>query len=332
MANDLYEITGRVIDGTTKEGVVDLRVEAWDKDVKYNDLLGSAITNADGGFGISFDTSYFREYSPDVRPDIFFKVFAGKKMVKSTEDAPIKNAKMQETVTIVINMPEFARPVGKDRISTEQVFKAAAFFQDSDFMGVYSNFRKQAGTSIGFISDMVMNTITKFDFEPVKVTGVRSDEIVNNDVADVTGNLQNRNIAVAEIRDYNPGMNAESFNTIKTLPKNLKAGQRVNLYQENGKVRYYSIVQDSNVLNTDSVKVVDDQKKQLDDIQKELSLSRKTIAEKDEQLLQLNNELKTIRENQEKINSMLNSDSFTNLMKNVQNPVQPVKRTIKPPK
>ncbi len=315
MANDLYEITGRVIDGTTKEGVANLRVEAWDQDVKYNDLLGSTITNADGGFNISFDTSYFREYSPDVQPDMFFKVFAGKRLVKSTEDAPIKNAKLLENVVIVINMPVFVRPEGKDRVSTEQMMKAAAFFQDSDFLGVYSNFRKKAGTSISLVSDMVMNTITKFDFEPVKVKGVKEDEIVNNDVTHVKGNLENRNIEVAEVREYNPKMNAESFSQYKTLPKNLKTGQRVNLYQENGKVKYYSIVPEPATANVTEAKIPDEQKLQLEKMHEELALSKKSLAEKDKQLLQLNKELKTIRENQEKINTLLNSDDFTRLMK-----------------
>ncbi len=315
MANDLYEITGRVIDGTTKEGVANLRVEAWDKDVKYNDLLGSSITNADGGFEMSFDSTYFREYAPDEKPDIFFKVFAGKRLVKSTEEAPIKNAKQNEDVTIIINMSQFIRPAGKDRISTEQVFKAAAFFQDSDFLGVYSNFRKKAGTSISLVSDMVMNTITKFDFEPVKVKGVKEDEIVNNDVTHVKGNLENRNIEVAEVREYNPKMNAESFSQFKTLPKNLKTGQRVNLYQENGKVRYYSIVPEPPAVSTDGANIVDVQKQQLDEVQQELINTKKMVADKDKQLLQLNKELKTIRENQDKINSTLNSDAFIKLMK-----------------
>ncbi len=315
MANEIYEITGRVIDGTTKEGVVNLRVEAWDQDIKYNDLLGSTITNADGGFNISFDTSYFREYSPDVQPDMFFKVFAGKRLVKSTEDAPIKNAKLLENVVIVINMPVFVRPEGKDRVSTEQVMKAAAFFQDSDFLGVYSNFKKKAGTSISLVSDMVMNTITKFDFEPVKVTGVKEDEIVNNDVTHVKGNLENRNIEVAEVREYNPKMNAESFSQYKTLPKNLKTGHRVNLYQENGKVKYYSIAPEPVTANVAEVKTSDEQNLQLEKMQEELALSRKSLAEKDKQLLQLNKELKIIRDNQEKMNSVLNSDAFIKLMK-----------------
>lgn len=245
MENEEYEITGRVIDGIKNEGIANLRVEAWDKDIKYNDLLGSSITNADGGFEMSFDSTYFREFAPEDKPDVFFKVYAGKKLIKSTEEAPIKNAEQQIEVTIVVNMPQFIRPVGKDRLSTEQAFKAAAFFQDSDFRGVYSDFRKKAGTSIGFVSDMVMNTITKFDFEPVRAGRVKEDEIVNIEVDHVKEKLETQNIAVGEVRPYNPAMDAESLKTFKVLPKNLKPGQRVNLYQENGKVKYYTLEEKS---------------------------------------------------------------------------------------
>lgn len=37
-------ITGRVIETKTKQGLANLRVEAWDKDLICHDLVGSAVT------------------------------------------------------------------------------------------------------------------------------------------------------------------------------------------------------------------------------------------------------------------------------------------------
>ncbi|QAA81845.1 hypothetical protein EI546_08990 [Aequorivita sp. H23M31] len=238
--NDLYEIIGRVIDGAKKGGIANLRVEAWDKDVKYHDLLGSCITNADGGFEMSFDSTYFREFAPEEKPDIFFKIYLGKKLIKSTEDTPLKNAERKVNVTLTIDLPEYMMPEGRDRVSTEQMLRIAAFFQDSDFAGVYSDYRKKAGTSINHLSDMIMNTVNKFDFEPIKRSPVREEEIIDQKLVDVKKNMESQNVTIGEIREYDPKLDRTSIMDINFIHKNIKEGQRINLYEEEGVVKYYT--------------------------------------------------------------------------------------------
>jgi len=46
----IFKITGKVISSDAKEGIKGFRVEAWDKDLLFNDMLGSAITGEDGVF------------------------------------------------------------------------------------------------------------------------------------------------------------------------------------------------------------------------------------------------------------------------------------------
>jgi len=93
---NVFKITGRVVNADTKEGIKGLRVEAWDKDLFVNDMVGSAITGEGGVFIIQFDESYFKELFIDRRPDLFFKVFKGTKLIKSTEDSVLWNVDRED--------------------------------------------------------------------------------------------------------------------------------------------------------------------------------------------------------------------------------------------
>jgi len=65
MSEEKYRIVGSVISSSTRQGVAGARVEAWDKDLHVNDLIGSAVTGEDGFFVIEFDSSYYRELFAD---------------------------------------------------------------------------------------------------------------------------------------------------------------------------------------------------------------------------------------------------------------------------
>ncbi|HEY0377591.1 MAG TPA: neuraminidase-like domain-containing protein [Pyrinomonadaceae bacterium] len=92
-----YQINGRVIDVKARRGLRGLRVEAWDKDQIFDDLVGSAETDADGRFRINFDRSYFSELFFDREPDLFFKVFSDGELIKSTQDSVLWNVKAGAT-------------------------------------------------------------------------------------------------------------------------------------------------------------------------------------------------------------------------------------------
>src|SRR5437660_8815681 len=107
-ANKTFRITGRVIDSTTQQGIAGLRVEAWDKDLICNDLVGSSVTDEQGAFQIEFTSSYFAELFLDRQPDLFFKVLREGELIKSTEDSVLWNVATGNTeVVIEVDAPAF---------------------------------------------------------------------------------------------------------------------------------------------------------------------------------------------------------------------------------
>jgi hypothetical protein len=91
MAEIKFRITGRVIN-LEGQGISGLRIEAWDKDLIFNDFVGNAITDESGHFQISFYESYFKELFFDRRPDLYFKIYRNEMLIYTTENSVIWNA------------------------------------------------------------------------------------------------------------------------------------------------------------------------------------------------------------------------------------------------
>lgn len=97
----IFKITGKVINSQSAEGIVGLRVEAWDKDLLVDDLVGSAITVEGGVFRIQFDESYFTELFVDRKPDLFFKVFRRNQLLKDTKNSVLWNVDRDDIEHII---------------------------------------------------------------------------------------------------------------------------------------------------------------------------------------------------------------------------------------
>ena len=93
----IYRTKGRVIDSATGLGVAGVRVEAWDKDLIFNDLLGSAVTDGTGRFQIGYQDSDFKDLFGSKNLDLFFRVFQNGVLIKSTEDSVQWNVEKTET-------------------------------------------------------------------------------------------------------------------------------------------------------------------------------------------------------------------------------------------
>jgi hypothetical protein len=87
-----YTVIGTVTNQADNRGVLDLQVLAYDKDpIGKDDFLGIGITNAAGGFTISFDDSKF-SWLLDRSPDLYFIVEDGGLELLNTKDNVIVDA------------------------------------------------------------------------------------------------------------------------------------------------------------------------------------------------------------------------------------------------
>ena len=92
MSNKNYTINGKLI-STNYKPLSGLKIEAWDKDLIFNDFIGEAISDKNGKFKIVFTQDRFKELFLDANPDIFFKIYLNDELIHSTEDVVTWNCK-----------------------------------------------------------------------------------------------------------------------------------------------------------------------------------------------------------------------------------------------
>jgi hypothetical protein len=98
-----FRITGSVRVKETAVGLPGLFVKAYDKDLLFDDVLGSTVTDAAGRFEIISETRDFREFF-DVKPDIYLRIsdHSGGRLIYSTKKAIRWNAGPIETFDVLI--------------------------------------------------------------------------------------------------------------------------------------------------------------------------------------------------------------------------------------
>jgi hypothetical protein len=102
----VFTISGRVIDRLSRRGLAGVRVEAWDKDLLINDMVGSCFTDRFGRFRMIFDSRAFREFFFDQLPDVFFRVYYRDRMVLETQQTLVWRINEQlKQVTLEVEPP-----------------------------------------------------------------------------------------------------------------------------------------------------------------------------------------------------------------------------------
>lgn len=91
ISGSVYTVTGTVKNIANNEGVEDLHVITYDKDIIGDDFLGIGVTNKQGEFTVSFDASKFKSFT-DREPDLYFVVEDGGFELLDTKSTVIENA------------------------------------------------------------------------------------------------------------------------------------------------------------------------------------------------------------------------------------------------
>lgn len=98
-------IQGKLLNNK-QQALPQLRIEAWDKDLLFDDFVGEATSDTKGEFTINFSRDRFQELFLDKRPDLYFKIFFGKEFLYSSENEVLWNIdSAYETVIIYLDLP-----------------------------------------------------------------------------------------------------------------------------------------------------------------------------------------------------------------------------------
>lgn len=290
MSNQIYSITGRVVDKNTAMGIPNLRVEAWDLSQDYQGSFGSSLVDENGHFILCLDLKNTQRKTP---PNLFFKVKRGADILASTEDSVVLNSGEDKEVLIELNIVK-AHPEGNDRLNAKQLFTGVDFLSKSDFKGLFNETKRKAGSRVGFLADMIMNTVKNSELKPINVEKRRDEEMIGQPVEIATEKLRQQNILVNDVIPYSPKLDKKSLVTLTSAQARLKEGQKVNLYEENGDVRYYSIVKEKEDANLDTTELTKMHREELAKIQKELQLTRENATKKDAEFSEVTKEHQTL--------------------------------------
>ena len=95
-ADTQYSVSGSIKDKDSGQGIPDLHVLVYDKDILKDDFLAIGVTDKSGAFSASFPASKFKNFL-DRRPDLYFIVKDAGLELLSTKDDPIDNAGVNTT-------------------------------------------------------------------------------------------------------------------------------------------------------------------------------------------------------------------------------------------
>lgn len=298
MADETFRITGRVLERATEQGIRGLRVEAWDRDTRYHDMLGVDFTDRRGRFRIRFDSSYFGDFAPDRLPDVYFRVLQADVLLRSTEDEVIRNLRDADAeVTILVELPAQPAPKGPDRVGTAAARRGVSFVRKSDFRGIRADLGDRVSVARGLAGELLRARLGSLELKPLRTSSIRTGAVFDQDVGSVQETLAARQVEVNEVKPYSPGSSTQGLVSAALFPARLKPGQRVDLYEENGKVRYFAVVSEPKAAEQITV------------LRGELETIRADSAEKDRRIAALQDEVKTVRDAQ----ATISTDAVTRL-------------------
>jgi hypothetical protein len=259
--------------------------------------------------------------------------------VKSTLDEARMNLAAGVTqVTLEIGAGAEMPAPGRDRIGSRHVMKLSDFYHQSDFKGVFREQRDKASMLGSFLAAAGGSAFKAFDLEPMRPKGVPTSQVVGQDTASAMANLAGRQVQVSEVKPYDPKTDAGSVRALGEFPLRVKAGDQVTLYEEQGTVRYYSVVREvaPASVDADTVARLDREVKDLKGdemvrLRAELAQVRQSAADKDAQIEKLQGDLEKTRAEQAELGKRFPAEKLAALERQMQQLNERVVRTTPTP-
>jgi hypothetical protein len=104
-------VIGKIVEAESGKPLAGLQVRAFDKDLLFDDKLGTAVTNAAGEFRIDYSALDFSLFGDlETAPELYVRVFdsARKKLLYSTEKTIRRDPQVEERFDIEIPKAKLA--------------------------------------------------------------------------------------------------------------------------------------------------------------------------------------------------------------------------------
>ncbi len=108
----------------------------------------------------------------------------------------------------------------------------------TDIKGLWRNQQKSVAFSGRLAADSVMNLAAT---TRLREAGVRKQALMETPVPEAVSELEKSGVQVAAVKDYEPGKAASYLAEFVATPQRIEAGEKVTLYQKDGKVMFYSV-------------------------------------------------------------------------------------------
>jgi hypothetical protein len=113
-----YILRGQVLREDTQEPLIGLLVKATDRDVRYDDFLGLAITDQDGRFEIDFGNKDFKESGENL-PEVILEVGIDRQTTLYKTDTPLA-IRPQEPATMTLVLPTEQADIAQHSVAQAQ--------------------------------------------------------------------------------------------------------------------------------------------------------------------------------------------------------------------
>ncbi|MBN1133500.1 MAG: hypothetical protein JXA38_00955 [Methanosarcinaceae archaeon] len=161
----IYGRLRKLEDGTAVQGLL---VEAVDKDFKYDDRLGTVITDKDGNFEIVYTEDDFKDAYVDTKPDIYLRIKAPNGRVLHTTEDKVRY-RANKTEEFIIEIPQKSIEKVEDIMAKDIEVKKETYEQ---------RYEEEANLKKKLILDDVQQWIGKLTpekrEEPYLVIGMRT--------------------------------------------------------------------------------------------------------------------------------------------------------------